>query len=337
MQTNDTFRSMPKLDLHHHFDGAFDISALHAEAQRRNLPQGKLTAADFSARCQVNPESRSLTEFLAVFDFFYDIAQNAEFLHDQACRLPRRMADAGVIYLETRFGPHLFTGTQYTTDYVTESVVSGLESDESVPVRLILCAMRNVPVPVVEDLITLYEKFQHRGVCGIDLAGDESQFACREYAPVFERAYEMSIPITIHAGEASGAGSVRDALDLFHARRIGHGIRSIDDKALVKRLVDERIGVEVCLTSNLQTGNAADYQSHPFLQLKQAGVLVTINTDDPTVSGIDLNHEWEKAIGEYKLSAIDQKQLLLNSVQVAFCENSLRENLKQRVLNYFTA
>jgi adenosine deaminase len=321
------------IDLHHHFDGAFDIDALYAEARRRNLPQGKLSAGEFKARCQVPADCKTLTEFLAVFDFFYDIAHDVDFLHSEAEKLPRRMAKQGVIYLETRFAPHLFTGDRFSAERIVESVVSGIESGitTGTPVRLILCAMRDSPIETVDELIDLYRQFQARGVCGIDLAGDESRYACREYSQVFARAHEMGIPITIHAGEATGPQSVKDALDLFHARRIGHGIRSIEDAGLVQRLADEKIGLEVCLTSNLQTGNAASYQDHPFMRLKKAGVLVTLNTDDPTVSGIDLKHEWDKAVQEYRFTPAEKRELLANSVAVAFCDEVLKAILRKQV------
>lgn len=319
------------IDLHHHFDGAFEIGALYKEAKRRSLPQGKLSESEFAARCQVGPDCKTLTEFLAVFEFFYDIAQDLDFLHEQAASLPRRAREGGTIYLETRFGPHLFTGSRYSSAEVVESVISGLERDRSLPVKLILCVMRNSPVEYLADLVTLYEKFHDRGVCGIDLAGDESRYPCREYAPVFARAHALGIPITIHAGEAAGPQSVRDALDLFHARRIGHGIRSVEDPALVRRLASEQIGLEVCLTSNLQTGNAASYQAHPFLKLREAGVLVTVNTDDPTVSGIDLHHEWKAARAEYNLTKAEEKKLLRNSAALAFCDDTERTNLLRQV------
>ncbi|MBV6492134.1 MAG: Adenosine deaminase [Turneriella sp.] len=322
------------IDLHHHFDGAFSIEGLYKEAKRRNLPQGKFSFEEFTSHCQVKPESRSLTDFLAVFDFFYGIAQDIDFLHNEALSLPQRMEKQGVLYLETRFAPHLFTGTHYSAENIVEAVVSGLEKNSGAPVRLILCVMRNAPTTTVQEIIDLYEKFKLRGVCGIDLAGDESRFACREYAPFFTRAHEQKIPITIHAGEASGAHSVYDALNLFHAQRLGHGIRSIDDAALVSRLRDEKIGVEVCLTSNLQTGNSPSYKEHPFLKLFRAGVKVTINTDDPSVSGIDLPHEWKVAEKEFGLTKEDKERLLLNSVEVAFCSDALKENLRKQVLSY---
>jgi len=323
------------IDLHHHFDGAFETEALYREAQRRNLPQAKLSLADFTERCRVAPQCRSLTEFLDVFNFFYDIAQDAEFLHAQAVALPERTAKQGVAYLETRFAPHLFTGDRYNTRNITESVVSGLAENKKANVRLILCAMRNVPAHIIEDLITLYDEFAQRGVCGIDLAGDESRYACREYAPIFARAHEQGIPITIHAGEAAGPSSVYDALDLFHARRIGHGIRSIEDTALVQRLVADNIGLEVCLTSNLQTGNAKSYAEHPFRRLFDAGVKVTLNTDDPSVSNIDLMHEWRIASREMKLARADEKALLLNSIEVAFCDEATKRSLREKIESEF--
>lgn len=331
--------ALPKIDLHHHFDGAFDLKHLYQEAKRRNLPQGQLSETDFYARCQVSPSCRTLTEFLAVFEFFYEIAQDADFLHEEAHNLPARMAEQGVIYLETRFGPHLFSGAGLTPERVTEAVLSGLErgalAGSMPPVRLILCAMRNAPVKQVEELLSLYERFHSRGVCGLDLAGDESRYACPEYAPVFARAKEMGIPVTIHAGEAAGYESMLDALDLFGARRIGHGIRAVESPALIERLAREKITLEVCLTSNLQTGNAAGYAEHPFEKLRSAGVPVTINTDDPSVSGIDLGHEWQQAIRTYSLTAKDQKQLLLNAADAAFCSDAERDGLRNRIENFF--
>lgn len=340
MTDRDYIRNMPKIDLHHHFDGAFDLQHLYREAQRRNLPQGRLSEADFYAKCQVGPQCRNLTEFLGVFEFFYDIAQDAEFLHEEALRLPARMAEQGVIYLETRFAPHLFSAAGISPERVTEAVISGLEKARSAsatvsPVRLILCAMRNAPIAHVKDLLTLYGRFHARGVCGIDLAGDESRYACREYTPVFAQAREMGIPVTIHAGEAAGYQSVLDALDLFGARRIGHGIRAAENPALIERLVRENITLEVCLTSNLQTGNAPDYAGHPIAQLRSAGVRVTLNTDDPSVSAIDLGHEWRQAIAAYSLTPHDQKQILLNAADAAFCPAEQRAELREHIGNFF--
>ncbi|AFM11419.1 adenosine deaminase [Turneriella parva] len=319
------------IDLHHHFDGAFETETLYKEAKRRNLAQGKLSAEEFAARCQVPQDCNTLTDFLAVFNFFYDIAQDLNFLRDQAQKLPARMAAGGVLYLETRFGPHLFTGDAYSAEQVTQAVVEGIAAGKGAPVRVILCALRNAPIQHVQELVDLYQKFHAHGVCGIDLAGDESKYACREYAPVFDRAHQLGIPITIHAGEAAGPQSVYDAIDLFHARRIGHGIRSIEDERLMRRLADEKIGLEVCLTSNLQTGNAASYAAHPFMKLRAAGLKVTLNTDDPSVSGIDLNHEWAVALREYNLSVADQRELLLNSIDQAFCDATLKATLREQV------
>jgi len=320
------------IDLHHHFDGALSVEALYKEAQRRNLPQGKLLPLEFASRCRVGDDCKTLTDFLAVFNFFYDIAQNIDFLHEQAKTLPNTLKQQGLVYAETRFAPNLFADKKNSVVEVTEAVLSGLNHDPTqIPVRLILCVMRNSSLSDLNDLLMLYEKFESRGVCGIDLAGDESQFPCLEYIPIFDRAREMEIPVTIHAGEAAGPDSVKIALDQFHARRIGHGIQSIQDAELVRRLADQGIPLEVCLTSNVQTGNAKNLISHPFMDLYRQGVKVTINTDDPTVSGIDLQHEWRSAIQTFQLSQADQNQILQNSIDAAFCEASLKRELQKQL------
>ncbi len=326
---------LPKLDLHHHFDGAFDLNHLYEEAKRRQLPQAKFSFEEFAAKCQVSSTCTTLTEFLNVFHFFYDIAQDRDFLHDEAVLLAKRASKEGLIYLETRFGPHLFASPTVSAEDATKAVIDGLKTDKTTPIRLILCVMRNSPPKYVEELIALYEKYHNDGVCGIDLAGDESLFACEEYAPLFDRAKALKIPVTIHAGEAAGPESVLQALDTFHARRIGHGIRSLESPSLVERLVKERTPLEICLTSNLQTGNAASYKAHPFTALRKAGVLVTINTDDPSVSGIDINHEWIAAIREFELQSADQKALLLNSVEAAFCDDALKGKLRTQIEEFF--
>lgn len=331
---NDYTRNLPKIDLHRHFDGDFSPEHLYLEAQRRGLPQAKLTQEEFIARCRVGPTCRSLTEFLAVFEFFYAIAQDRDFLFEEARKLPAKLAAAGIIYAETRFAPHLFVKEDFSADEVVQTVLEGLAAGHGSPVRVILCVMRGAPLEHLGQVIALYEKFCERGVCGIDLAGDESRYACREYAPLFARARDLGIPVTIHAGEAAGPQSMRDALDLFGARRIGHGIRAVEDPELVRRLAQQKIPLEVCLTSNLQTGNAASYHEHPFPQLLAAGVPVTLNTDDPSVSGIELDYEWQQAIAHYALSPQAQKQILLNAAEAAFCDNVLKEKLKQKILDF---
>lgn len=331
------FLALPKIDLHHHFDGAFLTGELYKEAQRRKLPQGKLPANEFAHKVTVTPQCNSLTEFLDTFHFFYDIAKDSNFLYRQAKILPVNLKKDGVIYCETRFAPDLFCHDNIHSEQIVEEVLGGLADspEKSADVRLLLCAMRGSKPDIVQDLLYLYEKYHKHGVAGIDLAGDESKFSGDEYTPIFRKAMEKNIPVTIHAGEAAGPESVRRAIFNFHARRIGHGVQSIGDTALLKTLIEKQICLEICLTSNIQTGTMPSYTQHPFGKLYEQGVRVTVNTDDPSVSGIKLSGEWEIAQQTYALTDKDIQKILLNSAKSAFCEESQRKNLISRINGYF--
>lgn len=332
------FQKMPKIDLHHHLDGAFRPDSLFDEAKRRNLPQAKILFAEFARHCVVPEHCNSLTDFLAVFDFFYEIGNNPEFLHRAAREVVEDMARDGVIYAETRIAPHLFGGSAAHID-VIEAILSGLQEGQSAggpAVNLILCMMRGHDPKWVDELREAYLRYNGSGVVAIDLAGDESRFPGEEYTAGFKRIYEANIPVTIHAGEAAGPESVERALDLFHAIRIGHGIQSYRKTGLMERLISEQIPLEVCLTSNIQTGTVGSYSAHPFPEFLKQGLKVTLNTDDPGVSGITLSDEWELATREYQLSRGQQKTILFNSIDAAFIKENEKINLKSKISAFFS-
>lgn len=134
--------------------------------------------------------------------------------------------------------------------------------------------------------------------CAIDLAGDEAGVPCVEFGPAFARARDAGLHVTVHAGEAAGAHSVADAVEHLGAERIGHGVRSVEDPALLELLVERGITLEVALTSNTQTHASADYASHQIHDLLAAGVAVTLNTDNPTTSSTRLSEEYRRAASD---------------------------------------
>lgn len=331
-------KTLPKIDLHHHFDGAFSVSELYKEAKRRKLKQGELSFSEFSKSCQVSPNCRSLSEFLAVFSFFYDIAKDLDFLKKSALNLVLELKQEGLIYAETRFSPHLLTPDNKKLEETVEAILSGLQEGEKqtqLKVNVILCMMRGSPEKHLQEIIELAQKYHTNGVVAIDLAGDESRFLGKEYADLFKKAHDLGIPITIHAGEGAGAESVNFAIKELKASRIGHGIRSEEDFQLMSYLKENQIPLEICLTSNVQTGTVSSYQSHPFPKFLQEGLCVTLNTDDPSVSGINLTHEWDVALKEYELSPKHVKKILENSVKGAFCNLKEKEFFFHKINEYF--
>lgn len=337
MMTPIEIQKMPKFDLHHHLDGAFFTEDLYNEAKRRNLPQGQLDYKTFVSKTQVSPQCNSLTDFLAVFDFFYEIGRDPNFQKEQARKIVHLFQKQGIIYAETRFSPHLYANEKITPQSITQAVLDGLNigyEQTGLRVNAILCMMRGAPVAHLNEIVDFAKYYRDQGIVGIDLAGDESKYPCDELAPSFHKAASENIPVTIHAGEGSGAETVKKAVVNFSARRIGHGIRSREDKDLLDLLKEKKIALEVCLTSNLQTGTVGSWQDHPFAEYLRQGLCVTINTDDPSVSGIDINHEWQQAIKRYNLTPQEIRQLLKNSADSAFCDEDLRQKLYERITQF---
>ena len=172
-----------------------------------------------------------------------------------------------------------------------------------------------------------YPKYLNKGVCAVDLAGAEAVFKTYKYNKIFEFVKENNIPFTIHAGEADGIESINSAID-FGAKRIGHGVRAIEDEATINRIRENKITLEVCPTSNIQTCICNDYTSHPISMLYFDNVKTTINTDNMTVSNTTLENEYEKLMQNTNLSINDIVKMNINSVNAAF----ISENEKQELL-----
>ena len=163
-----------------------------------------------------------------------------------------------------------------------------------------------------------------RGVVGIDLAGAEALYPTKDYVKLFSYAKTLEIPFTIHAGEAAGVESIKAALDIG-AKRIGHGVKVIDDEALMERVIKENILLEVCVTSNYQT--EAIKRRHPIEKLYRKGVKISINTDNDTVSGIDINREYARILQETKMDIEDLIKCNINSIPFIFADDKTKNKL----------
>jgi len=182
------------------------------------------------------------------------------------------------------------------------------------------------------ELAKLAVEYENRGIAGVDFAGDESQYGAHEHQEAFDLVRENDIPITIHAGEAGSVENIREALKLG-AARIGHGVRLIDDKELMQEVVERKIPLELCLTSNLQTQAVESIDVHPFMDFYEEGVKVTINTDDPRVSNTDINQEFLLAANEFGLDISDLKEILFNSVDASFVDAETKADLRHKIEN----
>lgn len=288
---------------------------------------------------QVKPTCRSLTEFLSAFDFFYPMLRTPAAVERIAYERCEDCARENIRYAELRFAPILQTAEGFNMEEVVRAALRGARQGQrafGVRVGLILCFLRGTPFSVSQETIRLAIKFRDRGVAGVDLAGDELRYPQDTlYRAAFRQAVEARVPITMHAGESGGPERIRVALDYCWARRIGHGTHLFQDPELMERARREGIPLEVCVTSNVQTQVASDYEHHPVLDYHRRGLVVTLNTDDPAVSGIDLTHEYEMAVSRLRFTLADLIRVVMNGVDAAFLPDQDRRELRRRMKREF--
>lgn len=325
------------IDLHLHLDGSVPFTTIKKLMNIHGLPT--IDDQILRQKLSVGPDCRDLNEFLEKFAFPVHLMQTAADLQLIVFSLLKNLKKQGLVYVEIRFAPQLHTEQSLTQEKVVRAAIAGLNQffnwqkdnptdQPELHANLLLCLMR-LKDNYEQNLETVEtaKHFLDRGVSGLDLAGAETPaFSISNYASLFSLASRESIPFTIHAGEAMGPESIYQALDLG-AKRIGHGIRCVEDKQLVADIIQNRITLECCATSNLNTKAFSQIDHYPVKKLLHQGVNVTLNTDDMTVSNIDLPHEYKLLEDKTGLTSSDEKQLYLNAVNAAFCSEQEKSRL----------
>lgn len=283
------------IELHLHLDGSLRPETVWELAKEQNIKLPANTVDEVRDQMQVPEDCRTLEEYLTRFDLPLLVLQTREALERAAFELTEDLAKEGVTYAEIRFAPQLSIKGGMTQEQAVEAAIEGvkrgMEQYPSIRVGLILCCMRG------EDneewnlqTVEAAKKYLGDVVCAVDIAGAESLYPTERFAPVFEKVREYGLPSTIHAGEAAGPESMKTAL-AFRAKRIGHGVAAVEDPELVRRLIEEQITLEVCVTSNYQTKVVPSIEAHPIRRLFNAGVRVTVNSDNRTVSNTNVRKE----------------------------------------------
>ena len=317
----------PLSDLHLHLDGSLSPALFTKLVRKEGIRSafGMDLSGDFDAAAllSVAEDCTSLSDYLTRFDLPLLVMQSEENLALCVEDLLRRLSEQNVVYSEIRFAPQLHTQKGMSQEMAVRAALEGLARGTArygVRSALILCCMRGEDTLQANlKTIRLTEKYLGQGVVAADLAGAESIFPNELYAPAFELARSLSVPFTIHAGEAAGPGSIRSALQMG-AVRIGHGIRAMEDPALLDELRERQIPLEVCPTSNVQTRAVASYEDHPVLKLLRLGLMVTVNTDNMTVSHITLAEEFEKLRTLLGMTDEEELQLRKNSLSAMFTQ-----------------
>ncbi len=327
----ETIKKVPKVLLHDHLDGGLrpqTIVELAKDVNYRQLPTSD--AGELSEWFHRGANRGSLPLYLEGFRHTIAVMQTPEALERVAYEMMEDMRDDGVVYVETRFAPvfHINKGLHW--EEIVGAVLSGLErgrKDFNVSFGLIICAMRNMKVSL--EMAELAIDFRDRGVVGFDLAGEEGGFPPKKHVDAFHYVQRENFSITVHAGEAFGKESIWQAIQWCGAHRIGHATRLIEDMAvtdgqvvklgtLAQYILDKRIPLEICISSNVHTGAVPSVASHPFGIYFKAKFRVTLNTDNRLMSRTSLSNEMLLASQNFGLSLAEIEKLTINSMKSAF-------------------
>jgi adenosine deaminase len=332
----DSCRRAPKVLLHDHLDGGLrpaTVGELAAETGYSGLPS--TDAAELARWFRESADSGSLVRYLETFAHTVGVMQTADALSRVARECAEDLAADGVVYAEVRFAPELHTEHGLHMDQVVEAVLDGFaqaertaaNSGSPIVVRTLLTAMRTAARST--EIAELVVRYRDHGVVGFDIAGAEDGYPPTRHLDAFEYLRRENAHFTIHAGEAFGLPSIWEAIQWCGAERLGHGVRIVDDitrdeagRPRLGRLAayvrDRRVPLEMCPSSNVQTGAAASIKTHPIGLLRELGFRVTVNTDNRLMSGTSMSREMFLLSEAFGYGLTDMQWLTLNAMKSAF-------------------
>lgn len=326
--------NLPLTDVHRHLDGNIRAQTILDLGRQYNLALPATTLETLLPHVQVTSNEPDLVSFLSKLDWGVKVLASLDAVRRVAYENIEDAARNGLHYVELRFSPRYMAMThQLPVDGVVEAVIAGVKEGcraFNVDARLIGIMSRTFGEAACEE--ELDALLAHRdGITALDLAGDELGFPGHLFLNHFTRARDAGWRITVHAGEAAGPESIWQAIRDLGAERIGHGVKAVQDPALMDFLAEKRIGIESCLTSNIQTSTVSSLTQHPLKTFLEHGVLASINTDDPAVQGIDIQHEYHTAAPAAGLSKEQIRQAQINGLEMAFLTIAEKQALIARV------
>jgi len=328
----ELLRRLPKAELHCHLDGSVRPRTLIELGEEQGVPMPARDEASLRTYMLVS-NARNLEDYLARFEVTLAVMQRANALERISYELAQDAAAEGVRYIEVRYSPVLNVRGGLSLGEAVEAPLRGLERaqrDHGIIARVIICGIRTMAPAISLELAQLAVAYRGRGVVGFDLAGGEVGSSPSRHVKAFEYARGNDMACTCHAGEGDGAQSVREAVHVCGANRIGHATRLIEDESLMEYVNDRRIALEICLTSNVQTRVTESYETHPLREYYDRGLNVVLNTDNRLMSGTTLVDEYEHAATRLGFGFEELARIALNGFESAFIPFEQRQSLIDR-------
>ena len=321
--------SIPKVELHCHIEGTVTPALI-----RRFAGEHRMEIPDTLFNEDGGYAWSGFRGFLAAYDAASEFIRTAENYRDLIYAYLASAAKEGAIYVEVFTSVDHASRVGISYGELLAALVQGIDDAEAefgIMCRMIVTCIRHLgPDQALRDAKMAIANL-HPYVVGFGMGGDETQYSCRQFAPAFNLMHEAGLACTVHAGEVAGPESVIQALDELPVSRIGHGVRSTDDPALIERLVTNGIVLEVCPGSNLALGLYDSPQDHPLNELRQAGVTVTLGSDDPPFFGTTIGAEYERAQRDFGLSTDELLDITAMAIDAAFVDDGSKRLLRARL------
>jgi adenosine deaminase len=331
-EPNSVFQALPKVELHRHLEGSLRLRTMREVAREHGItiPAGN---GPLSRLVQVQKdEPFTFQNFLAKFATLRMFYRSPEIIRRVTREAVEDASRDNVRYLELRFTPVALSRAEGfplgdVIDWVCESARQAA-GEFKIRVGLIASVNRHESVELAEQVARLAAERRNQGLLGLDLAGNEAEFAAKPFLGVFKEAHQAGLKLTVHAGEWAGPANILEALEMLDAERIGHGVRVLEDPRAVGLAKERGTPFEVCLTSNYQTGVVPPGQAHPVMQMIAAGLNVALATDDPSISQITLSDEYRRARKKLGMPAAILKERILAAARAAFLPEKERRGLE---------
>jgi adenosine deaminase len=319
---------LPKVELHRHLEGSLRLRTMMEIARVHGITV-PISTGTLSNLVQVQANDPfTFQNFLAKFTTQRTFYRSPEVIHRITREAVEDAARDNVRYLELRFTPVALSRAERfplgeVMDWVCESAKNAAE-EFNVRVSLLASVNRHESVELAEQVAWLAADRIERGMVGLDLAGNEAEFPAAPFVGVFHEAKQSGLKITIHAGEWGGPANIREAIETFKTERIGHGVRVLEDASVVALARERNIVFEVCVTSNFQTGVIASLKVHPVMEMLKKGLIVTLGTDDPSISQICLTDEYRQACEDLGMPLGTLKECILAAAESGFLADDRR-------------
>jgi adenosine deaminase len=329
-----TLQSMPKLDLHRHLEGSLRLETLTSIALEHGVDLPSYDLEKLRPYVQITEDYQpDFCRFLDKFKLLRRFYKTEQAIERIAYEAVADAASDNLKYLELRFNPVALAsekGFRYSDvmDWVWEAA-SHAQADHDIVVRLIVSLTRQEP-DSAQEVAEAAMQHRDRGVVALDLSGDEVNYPLQPFIPLFQRARDAGLGVIVHAGEAGGPENVREAIEMLNPDRIGHGVRCIQNPDVARLVRDRGIALEICPTSNYQTGVMRLMKNHPLPDLYHLGIKVTINTDDPSISDTTLSDEYLLVIAGMGMLMTDLKTMIMTAVSVTFLPPNDKAALEAR-------